>query len=288
MKIPKRIKPLVEEGLVDSVICQLMSGKEAMIYVVRCGGELRCAKVYKETNQRNFCQDVCYTQGRQVRSSRQRRAIKRKSHFGRMSREEAWQSTEVDTLCRLAGVGVRAPKYYCFFEGVLLMELITDITGEVAPRLSDLNLSAEQARSYHDFLIGQIVRMLCTGIVHGDLSEYNVLISHQGPVIIDFPQAMLAASNHSAQRIFKRDVDNVTAYLSRFAPELAYTDYGSEIWSLYQRGKLHLGVNLTGNVREKVWPVDVNSILSTINAVLRKEMAWQRYKQERWTGRQLQ
>lgn len=288
MKIPKRIEPLVEEGLVDSVIGQLMNGKEAMVYVVRCGSDIRCAKVYKETSKRNFRHNVSYTEGRQIRGSRGARAIRRRSYFGRLAQKEAWQSTEVDTMSRLATVGVRTPKCYNFFEGVLLMELITDSNGYVAPRLNDVILTTELARTYHDFLIRQIVRMLCYGVIHGDLSEYNVLIGAHGPVMIDFPQAVFAASNNSAARMLKRDVDNVTAYLSRFAPELARTDYGSEIWSLYQRGKLHLEVNLTGNVAEKIKPVNVDSVLSTINAVLRKELAWQRYKQERWTGRQLQ
>ncbi|SDZ05157.1 PA4780 family RIO1-like protein kinase [Nitrosomonas sp. Nm33] len=288
MKIPKRIEPLVEEGLVDSVICQLMSGKEAMVYVVRCGSDIRCAKVYKEANKRNFCQSVSNAEGELVRNGRRMRAIQRRSYFGWMTQKGAWQSTEVDTMSHLATVGVPTPKYYNFFEGVLLMELITDSNGDIAPRLNDLTLSAELARTYHDFLIRQIVRMLCHGIVHGDLSEYNVLIGNQGPVVIDFPQAIFAASNHNAQRILKRDVDNVTTYLSRFAPELAHTDYGSEIWSLYQRGKLHLEVNLTGNAEEKTKPVNMSSVLNAINAVLKKEMAWQRYKQERWTSRQLQ
>ncbi len=288
MKIPKRIEPLVEEGLIDSVICQLMSGKEAMVYVVRCGSEILCAKVYKETNKQNFRQSISYTESRLVRNGRRMRAIQRRSYFGRIAQKEAWQSTEVDTMSHLVTVGVPTPKYYNFFEGVLLMELITDSNGDVAPRLNDLTLSAELARMYHEFLIRQIVRMLCHGIVHGDLSEYNVLIGNQGPVIIDFPQAIFAASNHNAQRIFKRDVDNITAYLSRFAPELAHTDYGSEIWSLYQRGKLHLGVNLSGNTEEKTKSVNVSSVLDAINAALKKEMAWQRYKQERWTSRQLQ
>ncbi|MDV6343274.1 PA4780 family RIO1-like protein kinase [Nitrosomonas sp. Is37] len=288
MKIPKRIEPLVEEGLVDSVICQLMSGKESMVYVVRCGSDIRCAKVYKEANKRNFRQSVSYTEGGLVRNGRRMHAIQRRSYFGWMTQKGAWQSTEVDTMSHLATVGVPTPKYHNFFEGVLLMELITDSNGDVAPRLNDLTLSAELARMYHDFLIRQIVRMLCHGVVHGDLSEYNVLIGNQGPVIIDFPQAIFAASNHNAQRILKRDVDNVTTYLSRFAPELAHTDYGSEIWSLYQRGKLHLEVNLTGNTEEKTKPVNVSSVLNAINAALKKEIAWQRYKQERWTSRQLQ
>lgn len=288
MKIPKRIEPLVEEGLVDSVICQLMSGKEAMVYVVRSGSDIRCAKVYKEANKRNFNQSVNYTKGGLVRNGRCMRAIQRKSYFGWMAQKEAWQSTEVDAMSLLATVGVPTPKSYHFFEGVLLMELITDSNGDVAPRLNDLNLSAELARTYHGFLIGQIVRMLCHGVVHGDLSEYNVLIGNQGPIIIDFSQAIFTANNPIARRILKRDVDNVTTYLSRFAPELAHTDYGSEIWSLYQRGKLHLGTHLTGNAEEKTMPVNVSSVLNAINAALKKERAWQKYKQERWTSRQLQ
>lgn len=191
-------------------------------------------------------------------------------------------------MCHLATAEVRTPRYCGFFEGVLLMELITDNNGDAAPRLNDLKLTAELARTYHHFLIEQIVRMLCHGFVHGDLSEYNVLIGSHGPVIIDFSQAILVANNYNAQKMLKRDVDNVTAYLSRFAPELADTDYGTEIWSLYQCGKLHVGIELTGKAEDKTRPVNVNSLLSTINAVLRKEMAWQRYKQERWTGRQLQ
>lgn len=286
MKIPKRIEPLVEEGLVDAVICQLMSGKEALVYVVRCGRSIRCAKVYKETSRYYFSQeDQNYSDGRQIRSNRYWRAMQRKRHVGRITREEAWQNTEVDTLCQLAAAGVRVPKYRGFFEGVLLMELITDRHGSIAPRLSELTLTKTQARAYHDFLIGQVVRMLCAGVVHGDLSEYNVLIGKRGPVVIDFPQAILAAGNHCAQQIFKRDVANITTYLSRFAPELAETDYGSEIWSLYQRGKLHLGVHLTGQAVEKTRPVNLDSVLSAIKTAYRKEMAWQRYQQERFTGR---
>ncbi|QOJ23792.1 MAG: serine protein kinase RIO [Gammaproteobacteria bacterium] len=283
MKIPKRLEPLIEEGLIDSVICQLMSGKEAMIYMVRSGEQVRCAKVYKESNKCNFHQRACYTEGRRIKNSRRARAMESGSHYGRSAREEAWQSTEVNMLCRLGMAGVRVPKFYNFFAGVLLMELITDVEGNVAPRLSDLILTAKQARTYHKILIRQIVNMLCTGIVHGDLSPYNVLVDSQGPVIIDLPQAVDAASNYQARSIIKRDIDNLTAYLSRFAPELAQSDYANEIWSYYQHGKLPQA-RLTGTVKQQSKPVNVGNVLQVINTVIKKEMAWQRHKQTRWNN----
>ncbi len=246
MKIPKRIEALIEEGLVDAVICQLMSGKEAMIYVVRCGVNLRCAKIYKETNQRSFHQSVDYTEGRRIKNSRRTRAMEKGSRYGRRVQEAAWQSAEVDALYRLAGAGVRVPQPYNFFEGVLLMELVTDSNGDVAPKLHDLVLTEERAREYHRILIQQVVQMLCAGIVHGDLSQYNVLVGSEGLVIIDLPQAVDAASNNSARSMLKRDVDNLTTYFGRFAPELRHTDYGSEIWSLYRSGRLYPEIELSG------------------------------------------
>ena len=281
MKTPKRLEPLIEEGLIDSVICQLMSGKEAMIYLVSCGDAVRCAKVYKESNKRNFQQRANYTEGRKVKNSRRARAIEKGSRYGRIASEEAWQSTEIDMLCRLGIAGVRVPKFYSFFSGVLLMELITDSEGNVAPRLSDLILTPKQARTYHKTLIDQIVKMLCAGIVHGDLSQYNVLVSNQGPVIIDLPQAVNAADNHQARLMIKRDIDNLTAYFGRFAPELAQSDYAAEIWSFYQRGKLPQA-QLTGNVKQQDKPVNVGNILQIIDTVIKKEAAWQRHKQTKW------
>ncbi|MBK6958604.1 MAG: serine protein kinase RIO [Nitrosomonas sp.] len=281
MKTPKRLEPLIEEGLIDSVICQLMSGKEAMIYLVSCGDAVRCAKVYKESNKRNFQQRANYTEGRKVKNSRRARAIEKGSRYGRIASEEAWQSTEIDMLCRLGIAGVRVPKFYSFFSGVLLMELITDSEGNVAPRLSDLILTPKQARTYHKTLIDQIVKMLCAGIVHGDLSQYNVLVSNQGPVIIDLPQAVNAADNHQARLMIKRDIDNLTAYFGRFAPELAQSDYAAEIWSFYQRGKLPQA-QLTGNVKQQDKPVNVSNILQIIDTVIKKEAAWQRHKQTKW------
>lgn len=281
MRVPKRLEPLIEEGLIDSVICQLMSGKEAMIYLVGCGDAIRCAKVYKESNKRNFQQRANYTEGRKVKNSRRARAIEKGSRYGRIACEEAWQSTEIDMLCRLGMAGIRVPKFYSFFSGVLLMELITDSEGNVAPRLSDLILTPKQARAYHKTLIDQIVKMLCAGIVHGDLSQYNVLAGSQGPVIIDLPQAVNAADNHQARHMIKRDIDNLTAYFSRFAPELAQSDYAAEIWSFYQRGELPQA-QLSGNVKQQDKPVNVNSILQIIDAVIKKEAAWQRHKQTKW------
>ena len=283
MKTPKRLEPLIEEGLIDSVICQLMSGKEAMIYMVRSGEQVRCAKVYKESNKCNFHQRVCYTEGRRIKNSRLARAMENGSFYGRSAREEAWQSTEVDMLCRLGMAGVRVPKFYNFFAGVLLMELITDAEGNVAPRLNDMILTPKQARSYHKILIQQIVTMLNAGIVHGDLSPYNVLINSQGPVIIDLPQAVNAASNHQARYMIKRDIDNLTAFLSRFAPELAQSDYASEIWSYYQHGKLPLA-RLTGQIKQTIKPINVADVLQVINMAIKKEIAWQRHKQTRWNN----
>ena len=280
MKTPKRIEPLIEDGLVDEVIRQLMSGKEATVYVVRCGEEIRCAKVYKEANKRSFRQSVDYTEGRKVKNSRRARAMEKSSRYGRKAQEDAWQSAEVDALYRLASAGVRVPRPYCFFEGVLLMELITDSNGDVAPKLHDLVLTAEQAREYHRTLIKQVVQMLCAGIIHGDLSQYNVLVGSEGLVIIDLPQAVDAAGNNNARSMLKRDVDNLTAYFSRFAPELLHTDYGSEIWSLYQRGRLYPGIELSGRFECNEKPADVGSVMRAVHIVLKREAAWQRHKQQ--------
>jgi RIO kinase 1 len=279
MKTPKRIQPLVEEGLVDEVMRKLMSGKEAEIYVVRCGEDIRCAKVYKEANKRSFRQIVAYTEGRKVKNSRRARAMEKGSRYGRQEQEQAWQNAEVDALHRLAAAGVRVPQPYNFLDGVLLMELVTDDNGNAAPRLNDLALSAAQAREYHQTLIMQVVRMLCTGIVHGDLSEYNVLVGSDGPVIIDLPQAVDASGNNSAGIMLQRDVGNLAAYFGRFAPELRTTDYGREIWSIYQSGKLHPGITLTGRFERSKKLADVGSVMREIDDVAKEQAARLRYKQ---------
>jgi RIO kinase 1 len=272
MKAPKRIEPLIEDGLVDEVLRPLMSGKEAAVYVVRCGEEIRCAKVYKEANKRSFRQAAVYQEGRKVRGSRQARAMASGSKYGREQQEEAWQSAEVAALFRLAAAGVRVPTPYNFLDGVLLMELVTDAAGNAAPRLNDVDMEPEQARSYHQFLIRQIVLMLCAGLVHGDLSEFNVLLGADGPVIIDLPQAVDAAGNNHAFSMLERDVGNMAAYFGRFAPELKTTKYAKEMWALYEAGSLHPAVQLTGEFDEPDIDADVEGVLREIEAVRIEEM----------------
>ena len=280
MKIPKRLEPLVEAGLVDAVMRQLMSGKEAMIYVVRCGEDVRCAKVYKEANLRSFRQSVDYTEGRKVKNSRRARAMEKGSRYGRKAKEEAWQSTEVDALYRLAAAGVRVPRPYDFIDGVLLMELVTDGEGHPAPRLNDVVLTEEQARGAHGTLIREVVRMLCAGIVHGDLSEYNVLLGGEGPVIIDLPQAVDAAGNAHASSMLERDVGNLTRYFGRFAPELLRTEYAKEIWSLYKSGRLTPEIELSGRYERVEKAVDVDGVMRLVDDALKEEAARQLYRQE--------
>jgi RIO kinase 1 len=280
MKIPKRLEPLVEAGLVDAVMRQLMSGKEAMIFVVRCGEDVRCAKVYKEANLRSFRQSVDYTEGRKVKNSRRARAMEKGSRYGRKAKEEAWQSTEVDALYRLAAAGVRVPQAYDFVDGVLLMELVTDSEGRPAPRLNDVVLTPEQAREFHGTLIREVVRMLCAGVVHGDLSEYNVLLGSEGPVVIDLPQAVDAAGNAHAKSMLERDIGNLTRYFGRFAPEILDTEYGKEIWSLYKSGKLYPAIELTGCYERIEKPVDVGGVMREVDDALKEEAARQLYRQE--------
>ena len=269
MKAPARLQTLVEEGLIDSVVRQLMSGKEAEVFVVRCGTDTRCAKIYKEATQRSFRQAVDYTENRKVKNSRQARAMAKGTRFGRQAQEAAWQSAEVDALYRLADAGVRVPKPYNFFEGVLLMELVTDDNGDAAPRLNDVAFTPEQARAHHATLLGEVVRMLGAGIVHGDLSEFNILLGHENgdavPVIIDLPQAVDAAGNNHAQRMLLRDVANLRDFFGRFAPELLQTRYGPEIWDLYQRGLLSADVTLNGQFKSKDGAVDVRGLMREID-----------------------
>jgi RIO kinase 1 len=264
MKTPKSIEPLVHDGVVDEVVRQLKSGKEASVYLVRCGDEIRCAKVYKEANQRSFRQAVDYQEGRKVKNSRRARAMEKGSKYGRKEQESAWQSAEADALYRLAAAGVRVPKAYGFFEGVLLMEVVTDAHGDAAPRLNDVVLETEQALAFHQFLIKQVVLMLCAGLVHGDLSEFNILVSADGPVIIDLPQAVDAAGNNHAARMLERDVDNLADYFGQYAPELLRTDYGKEIWKLYEEGKLTPETPLTGYFAHSTKKADVHGVMKQI------------------------
>ncbi|MEY3288689.1 MAG: hypothetical protein RLZZ419_931 [Pseudomonadota bacterium] len=265
MKTPKSLEPLVRDGLVDEVIRPLKSGKEAAVYVVLSEGEIRCAKVYKEANKRGFHKQSLYQEGRKVRNTRQARAMEKNTSFGRKQQEEVWQNAEVDALYRLAAAGVRVPQPYNFVEGVLLMELVTDEHGSAAPRLNDLILTREEAIEYHGILIKEVVRMLCAGIVHGDLSEFNVLVDAHGPVIIDLPQAVDAAANNNAPAMLERDVNNMAAYFGRFAPELLGTSYGKEIWKIYESGNLTPDVKLTGHFKGSNKQADVGSIMREIN-----------------------
>ena len=265
MKAPKRLQSLIEEGLIDTVLRQLMSGKEAQVYVVRSGDETRCAKVYKEATQRSFRQAVDYTENRKVKNTRQARAMAKGTRFGRQAQEAAWQSAEVDALYRLAAAGVRVPRPYNFHDGVLLMELVTDEHGDAAPRLNDVQLTPEAARAHHATLLTEVVRMLCAGVVHGDLSEFNILLAHDGPVIIDLPQAVDAAGNNHAQRMLLRDVGNLRAFFGQFAPELLRTDFGHEIWDLYQRGVLDPEVRLSGRLVRTQAAADVGAVLREID-----------------------
>ncbi len=266
MKTPKRIQPLIDEGLVDEVLRPLMSGKEASVYVVRCGDHIRCAKVYKDASQRSFKKAVQYQEGRKVRSSRRARAMEKGSSYGREQAEESWQNAEVDALYKLADAGVRVPQPYGCFDGILLMELILDEDGDVAPRLNDIQLTAEQARRDHKTMMQHILRMLAVGLVHGDLSEFNVLQDPQGPVIIDLPQAVDAAANNNAQWMLERDVNNITQYYAQFAPELAATKYAKEIWALFEAGNLNPNTELTGQFTESEQKADVGAVLDEINA----------------------
>lgn len=273
MKPPKRLQSLIEEGLIDTVVRQLMSGKEAMVYVVRVGDETRCAKVYKEATERSFRQAVDYTENRKVKNSRQARAMAKGTKFGRQAQEAAWQSAEVDALYRLAAAGVRVPRPYNFCDGVLLMELVTDENGDAAPRLNDVQFTPEDARRHHATLIREVVRMLCAGVVHGDLSEFNILVAADGPVIIDLPQAIDAAGNNHAKRMLLRDVDNLRNFFGGFAPELLRTDFGLEIWSLYERGVLLTDSALTGRFEHKLGAVDVGGVMREIDDARSEESA---------------
>lgn len=271
MKIPKRIQPLVDDGLVDEVLYQLMSGKEATVYAVRCGNEIRCAKVYKEAMKRSFKKAAQYQEGRKVRNTRRARAMEKGSKFGRKQQEDAWQNTEVDALFTLAKAGVRVPEPYGCYDGVLLMELITDDEGDVAPRLNDVTMPAEQAIEDHAIVMVYVMRMLLAGLVHGDLSEFNVLVDAYGPVIIDLPQVVDAAANNNAFSMLQRDVRNMIEYYAQFAPELKNSHYAEEMWALFESGELEADTQLTGHFDFPDDEADVDTVLEEIKAAFEEE-----------------
>lgn len=273
MKTPPRLQPLIDEGFIDSVEQRLMSGKEADVYIVRCNSEIRCAKVYKDASKRSFKQAVLYQEGRKTRSSRRARAMEKGSRYGRQQQEETWHNAEVDALRKLAQAGVRVPVPYSCIDGVLLMELVTDAHGDVAPRLSEVTLSRKEALEDHAVVMQFVVRMLCAGIVHGDLSEFNILVDADGPVIIDLPQAVDAAANNNAEAMLTRDVNKITQYYGLFAPELLKTNYAKEIWKLYEEGELHADSVLTGHFDEPTDAADVDSVLEEIKSILAEEEA---------------
>lgn len=277
MRIPEALQVLLDDGIIDEVRRQLKSGKEASVYVVRCGKEVRCAKVYKDMGTRSFQARAQYQEGRKVRGSRQARAMAKSTSYGRKEQESAWKNTEVDALYQLVAAGVRVPQPFGFFSGVLLMELVTDAEGHSAPRLGEVDLAPEQAREFHAFLIRQVVRMLCVGLIHGDLSEFNVLVGPKGPVIIDLPQAVNAAANNNALAMLQRDVGNITETLGRFAPELLATDYANEMWALFEQGLLLPETPLTGVFVKDETAADVEGIVMAIDdareEAIRRELA---------------
>jgi RIO kinase 1 len=280
MKTPPALQPLIDDGIIDEVIRSLKSGKEATVYIVRSGTEHRCAKVYRDMAQRSFQQRSQYQEGRKVRGSRQARAIGKKTRYGRKEEESAWKNAEVSALYQLTAAGVRVPRPYGYFNGVLIMELITDAQGHSAPRLGEVVLTAEQAREYHAFLIQQVVRMLCVGLIHGDLSQYNVLVGSDGPVIIDLPQAVNATGNNSALPMLERDVNNLRSTLGKFAPQLLETDFAMEMWALFEKGELRPDSVLTGTFIRDNSAADLNRVMTAIDDAREEAVRRQRGRDE--------
>jgi RIO kinase 1 len=265
MKTPAALQPLVDDGIIDEVIRPLKSGKEATVYVVRSGPHSRCAKVYRNMAQRSFQSRARYQEGRKVRGSRQARAMAKSTRFGRGEQEAAWKNAEVDALYQLVAVGVRVPQPVGYFDGVLIMELVTDTAGHPAPRLGEIEITADTARTYHSFLMSQVKLMLTIGLIHGDLSEFNVLVDAEGPVIIDLPQVVNAAANNGAREMLERDVNNLRSTLGRFAPELLETEFAREMWGLFEQGKLRSDSELTGIAVRDESPSDPNSVMLVID-----------------------
>jgi RIO kinase 1 len=264
MKTPPDLQPLIDDGVIDEVLRSLKSGKEATVYLVRAGAQIRCAKVYRDMAQRSFQKRAQYQEGRKVRGSRESRAMGKSTRFGRKEQEAAWKNAEVDALYKLVAADVRVPKPFGYFNDTLIMELVTDAQGDPAPRLGEVELSPETAREYHAFLIQQIVRMLSIGLIHGDLSEFNVLVGPDGPVIIDLPQAVNASGNNGALAMLERDVNNIRGTLGRFAPELLQTEYAREMWALFEQGELTADTKLTGLFAQDETVADADGVLIAV------------------------
>jgi RIO kinase 1 len=273
MKIPEALQPLIDDGIIDEVIRPLKSGKEATVYMVRSGSDGRCAKVYRDMAQRSFQRRARYQEGRKVRGSRQARAMARGTRFGRGQQETAWKNAEVDALYQLAAAGVRVPQPFGYFDGVLIMELVTNAAGQPAPRLGEIELSAEMARTYHRFLVHQVLCMLSTGLIHGDLSEFNVLVGASGPVIIDLPQVVNAAANNGAREMLARDLNNLRSTLGRYAPEILATEFAREMWGLFEEGRLHPGTELTGMAEPDETLSDPKSVMLVIDDARREALS---------------
>jgi RIO kinase 1 len=283
MKVPKGLQPLIEDGVIDEVVRSLKSGKEATVYVVRSGTHLRCAKVYRDMAQRSFQRRAQYQEGRKVRGSRETRAMSRSTRFGRREQEHEWKNAEVDALYRLVAADVRVPRPFGYFNDVLIMELVTDESGNPAPRLAEVELTPDTARDYHGFLMRQIVRMLSLGLIHGDLSEFNVLLAPEGPVIIDLPQVVNASGNNAAFAMLERDTNNIRATLGRFAPELLQTEFAREMWTLYEQGELHPESPLTGLAAREERDADTGSVIRVIEDA-REEAIRRRLGREEQVG----
>jgi RIO kinase 1 len=283
MKVPQGLQPLIDDGVIDEVIRSLKSGKEATVYIVRCGTQLRCAKVYRDMAQRSFQRRAQYQEGRKVRGSREARAMSRSTRFGRREQEQEWKNAEVDALYRLAAADVRVPRPFGYFNDVLIMELVTDAAGDPAPRLGEVALTPDAAREHHAFLIRQVARMLSLGLIHGDLSEFNILLAPEGPVIIDLPQVVNASGNNAAFAMLERDVNNIRGTLGRFAPELLQTEFAREMWALYEQGELRPESRLTGIVIREESAVDPGSVIQVIEDA-REEAIRRRLGREEQVG----
>ena len=273
MRMPDSLAALVDYGIIQQVVRPLMSGKEAQVYLVVSEGEERVAKVYKEAQARTFKHRAEYTEGRKTRSSRDQRAIRKRTRHGRAQDEAAWRSTEVEMIYRLRDAGVRVPEPHQFVDGVLVMELIKDAAGNPAPRLGDLTFESKRALEIHQELLGQVVRMLCAGVVHGDFSDFNVLMGVDGPVMIDFPQAVDPARNQNARRLLIRDVDNLHRFVARFAPHARRPLYAQEMWELYQGNRLEPTTKLAGGYRPARTKTDTTEVLMLIDEAGAEERA---------------